>query len=109
MLPCLFLQAVIPPSNIGFQMGEATQIHSGGLLRATPHCVRGITGPSASHVSRATLAVFMQPQWDELMDLPPGVAPERVEVGAWTPGLDFGAFTERTVSRNYGVSSAVER
>jgi isopenicillin N synthase-like dioxygenase len=82
-------------------MGEATQIHSGGLLRATPHCVRGISGPSASGVSRATLAVFMQPQWDEPMDLPPGVVPEEVEVGAWTPGLDFGAFTERTISKNY--------
>lgn len=52
-------------------------------------------------MSRATLAVFMQPQWDEPMDLPPGVVPEEVEVGAWTPGLDFGAFTERTISKNY--------
>jgi isopenicillin N synthase-like dioxygenase len=97
----LLLQAIFPATNIGYQMGEATQIHSGGLLRATPHCVRGISGPSASRVSRATLAVFMQPQWDEPMDLPPGVVPEEVEVGAWTPGLDFGAFTERTISKNY--------
>ena len=37
------------------------QIHSGGLLRATPHHVRSPAVPGAG-VSRNTFAVFMQPR-----------------------------------------------
>ena len=37
------------------------QIHSGGLLRATPHHVRTPSVPAAG-VSRNTFAVFMQPR-----------------------------------------------
>lgn len=53
-------------------MGEATQIRSGGKLRATPHCVRGAMGSEAVGISRNTFAVFMQPHWDEKLDPPAG-------------------------------------
>jgi isopenicillin N synthase-like dioxygenase len=34
------VKALMPGANtLGFQMGEAQQIHSGGYLMATPHCV----------------------------------------------------------------------
>ena len=73
----------IPPTHLAFQIGETAQIHSGGYLqvqfslkwfhffvskyytlymKATPHAVRG----SSKHgISRQTFAVFMQPNWDE--------------------------------------------
>ena len=56
-----------PPGSLAFQIGETAQLHSGGVLRATPHCVRG---PAVSGVSRATLALFMQPGWGDSMAAP---------------------------------------
>ncbi len=53
----------IPPDCIAYQMGQAMQVHSGGLLQATPHCVRGpMSSAAAAGVSRNTFAVFMQPR-----------------------------------------------
>eukprot|EP00983_Pelagomonas_calceolata_P076138 1153289-Pelagomonas_calceolata.AAC.5 len=48
------------------------QVHSGGALRATPHCVRAAAGPAAAGVARNTFAVFMQPDVDAPMDAPEG-------------------------------------
>lgn len=44
------------------QVGESMQIHSGGLLQATPHFVRAASSPAAAGISRNTFAVFMQPR-----------------------------------------------
>ena len=52
------------------------QVHSGGWLQATPHAVRGCAVP---HVSRATFAVFMEPEWDYPMTAPEGVDPEHTQ------------------------------
>ena len=38
----------------------ATQVASGGLLRATPHCVRAAADAS---LARNTFVCFMQPRW----------------------------------------------
>lgn len=54
-------QAAIPPGHIGFQMGQAMAIQSGGLLHATPHYVRAARPSLCSGVSRNTFAVFLQP------------------------------------------------
>lgn len=104
------------------QVGEAMQVHSGGVLQATPHCVRAPNPPTTAllnatpnssttntnttttntntttntttttntatntntntttGLSRCTFAVFMQPKWDEPLDLPPGGA--AAEAGA---------------------------
>lgn len=109
------IQASYPADHLAFQIGEAAQIHSGGLLQATPHSVVGAVGPKAVGVSRNTLAVFMQPMWNERMDvptdlsedgakhgssrefLPPGLPPLDVR---WTNGIDFGTFTNQTIA-NY--------
>ncbi len=52
--------------HLGFQIGETSQILSGGVLKATPHAVRGPSSSSSSHgggvASRSTLAVFMEPE-----------------------------------------------
>ena len=85
---------------VAFQLGEAAQIHTAGLLRATPHCVRAAAGAAAAGVGRNTFAVFLQPNYDEAMDTPPGlVAPDGRAIGVpqWQPGCDFGEFALATV------------
>ncbi|CAM9472582.1 unnamed protein product, partial [Chrysoparadoxa australica] len=57
------------------QIGEAAQIHSGGVLRATAHAVKCARKES---MSRETFAVFMQPTQDEPLVLPQGVAIDEV-------------------------------
>lgn len=53
-----------------FQIGEAAQVLSGGALVATPHAV--IAGESNSQTSRDSFAVFVEPNWDEMLRPPPG-------------------------------------
>lgn len=57
----------IPPDCLAFQTGEALEIATGGKLRATPHCVRVGTKPSAQMISRETFALFMQPNTDQYL------------------------------------------
>jgi isopenicillin N synthase-like dioxygenase len=77
------------------------QIHSGGLLQATPHFVRSASSPAAAGVSRNTFAVFMQPRWDEPMEPPGGCSSSSIGVGQWKPGMTFGDFAEATIAHNY--------
>ena len=92
---------VIPPTHVAYQIGEATQVHSGGLLRATPHSVQAPRPELARGVTRNTFAVFMQPHWDCPMHMPDWAIAEQVAVGQWAPGLTFGEFSERTLAANY--------
>jgi isopenicillin N synthase-like dioxygenase len=66
---------VRPPKDcLGFQIGEASQILSGGVVHATPHMVKGYTSPvGAPKLSRETFAIFIQPNWDGLLAPPPKV------------------------------------
>ena len=106
------VKAVIPSDHLAFQMGETEQIHSGGILRATPHCVRAARGPKAVGVSRETLAVFMEPMWGEPMNIPKGTSEENAKYGSskkfmppgvpplesrWNPKMNFGEFTKKTI------------
>ncbi len=106
------IQAVIPADHLAFQMGETQQIHSGGILRATPHCVRAAQGPAARGISRETLAVFMEPMWDEEMRIPMSTTEENAKYGSskkfmppgvpplearWQPNMTFGEFTKKTI------------
>ena len=59
------LQVKLPPGCLAYQIGETSQIHTGGLLQATPHAVKGTSG-----ASRQTYAQFMQPEIDGLMTVP---------------------------------------
>jgi len=96
-----------------FQIGETAQVHSGGVVQATPHAVRGV---NRLGVSRETFAVFMEPGWDEPMDPPPGRRPEDAQTSLaaeslpqgvptlasrWQPGIDFGKFTDNSLSAYY--------
>eukprot|EP00029_Vermamoeba_vermiformis_P002528 TRINITY_DN12905_c0_g1_i1.p1 TRINITY_DN12905_c0_g1~~TRINITY_DN12905_c0_g1_i1.p1 ORF type:complete len:384 (+),score=113.56 TRINITY_DN12905_c0_g1_i1:40-1152(+) len=99
----------MPADHLAFQIGETAQVHSGGVLQATPHCVRAAATENAVGVSRETFAVFMEPQWDEPMNIPEGTSAEQVCHGSnaklfppgvpvlatrWKPEQDFGKFTE---------------
>eukprot|EP01032_Pedospumella_encystans_P027302 gene27302-30860_t len=70
------IHATIPVDSIAFQIGETAQVHSGGLLQATPHAVRG---SKMVNVSRETFAVFMEPMWMDPMAIPEGVDPQQAQ------------------------------
>jgi len=87
------VQAVIPGGHIAFQLGQVLSIQSGGLLRATPHCVRAAAaGPPG--ISRNTFAVFMQP--DVELELKP---PEGLEALGGLLCMDSGHWNEGGLSR----------
>ena len=78
------------------------QVHSGGLLQATPHYVRGPSAASASlGLSRNTFAVFLQPDLGEPMACPPGASDADVGVELWTRGMDFGLFAAAKLKKYY--------
>jgi 2OG-Fe(II) oxygenase superfamily len=73
------IKVSIAPNCLAFQTGEALECMSQGRLRATPHAVKAGTGLSVDvkellrrngfldgAVSRETMAVFMQPDIDEV-------------------------------------------
>jgi isopenicillin N synthase-like dioxygenase len=101
----------LPESSIGFQIGETSQIHTGGILQATPHAVRG---SRSKGITRESFAVFMEPEFDGRMDLPTGktvsdvqdaslVMPSSVRALAsrWTQGMTFGEFSNATFKAFY--------
>lgn len=60
---------VADDDHILFQVGEAAQVMSGGKLVATPHAV--VAG-TTDGVSRESFALFVEPNWDEPLQPPPG-------------------------------------
>ncbi|KAE8443167.1 hypothetical protein EG329_002265 [Mollisiaceae sp. DMI_Dod_QoI] len=64
----------IPLDCLAFQTGSALELMTGGVLKAVPHFVRG---PSVNRktgkVARNTLAVFTQPNLDEIVDVKTGL------------------------------------
>ena len=101
---------------IAFQIGETTQIHTGGILQATPHCVKGITKNFKTNhnldISRESFAVFMEPEYDGDMNLPSGKTIQDVQNedksklflpkgvrtlhSRFVPGMNFGEFSQAT-------------
>lgn len=63
---------------LAFQLGESTQIHSGGFLEATPHCVVRSEELAGKKIGRNTFALFLEPDPLEKMEVPQGVNPENV-------------------------------
>ena len=107
------VQVRIPEASLAFQLGETQMIHSGGVVQATPHCVKASPLP---HVSRQTFAVFMEPSPLDSMQLPPGVTvaellsakalailPKAVPrmQARYSPDDSFGVFSNRTFSAYY--------
>eukprot|EP00735_Rhodelphis_limneticus_P011344 TRINITY_DN442_c0_g1::TRINITY_DN442_c0_g1_i1::g.2519::m.2519 TRINITY_DN442_c0_g1::TRINITY_DN442_c0_g1_i1::g.2519 ORF type:complete len:374 (+),score=90.90,DIOX_N/PF14226.1/2.1e-06,DIOX_N/PF14226.1/9.3e+02,2OG-FeII_Oxy/PF03171.15/5.7e+03,2OG-FeII_Oxy/PF03171.15/0.00099 TRINITY_DN442_c0_g1_i1:67-1188(+) len=102
-----------PVDCLGFQIGETAQVHSGGILQATPHSVQMAQGEASVGVSRETFAVFMEPNWYVPMEPPKGTdfhnatknphLPKQVPnlETRWAPGDDFAAFTAKTLGMYY--------
>lgn len=67
-------KVTLPADCIGYQIGEASQIMSAGLLVATPHQVRSHKAAAGgAPISREAFALFIEPQWDASIG-PPGGA-----------------------------------
>jgi len=97
----------IPVTDCAFQIGESSQIVSGGLLQATPHAVLCSTGGA----TRESFAVFLEPEFGAPLDVPAGktiedcqgvVANPELKLpplkARWKPGQTFGDFHLATVS-----------
>lgn len=73
------LRVALPSDCLGFQIGEASQILSGGALVATPHQVRSHERKAGERpVCRETFALFIEPQWDAAIAPPKGVGYDAV-------------------------------
>jgi 2OG-Fe(II) oxygenase superfamily len=105
------VRVAIPSDHCAFQIGETSQIMSGGLLQATPHAVL----PPASNVSRESFALFLEPEFDDPLMIPPGFTVEDCQGGfaedcgtrslglrplkdRWKVGQTFGDFHLATVT-----------
>eukprot|EP01111_Echinosteliopsis_oligospora_P015999 TRINITY_DN6510_c0_g1_i1.p1 TRINITY_DN6510_c0_g1~~TRINITY_DN6510_c0_g1_i1.p1 ORF type:complete len:378 (-),score=86.83 TRINITY_DN6510_c0_g1_i1:16-1149(-) len=110
------VHVIVPSDHLAFQIGECASIHSGGLLQATPHCVRGCPSPADNQITRETLAVFMEPEWKEGMGIPDGSNVEDVLQASslkylpqgvpflknrWNDKMNFGEFSEATLQSYY--------
>lgn len=81
------VHVAIPRDCLAFQTGEALERMTDGMLRAVLHFVRGArVGAGAASVARNTLAVFLQPNLDEVVDR--------------KRGTSFGTFAREIVQRN---------
>ncbi|KAG6549880.1 hypothetical protein Mapa_008862 [Marchantia paleacea] len=100
--PGRVIKAVFDEDSLAYQIGETTELLSGGLFHATPHCVQT---PKRNHigVARNTLAVFMQPGWAEVLDIPEEMK-VKINPSMNHDGLTFGEYSEVTI-QNYLVHS----
>ncbi|GKZ00704.1 hypothetical protein MPSEU_001022400 [Mayamaea pseudoterrestris] len=62
------VKAVLPPNACAFQIGETSQIQSGGILQATPHAVKP---PRQAGITRESFALFMEPEFTHELSIPP--------------------------------------
>jgi len=92
------IKAVYNEDYLAFQIGETAQIHTGGDLAATPHCVRGTFEKG---VGRAQFAVFMEPKWDYKMNYPKNKTISDCEVNCLKDDMVFSDFTEERLKEYY--------
>lgn len=103
------VKAVYNADYLAFQMGETTEILSGGLFHATPHCVKA-PRQEILGVERNSFAVFMQPQWDEPLSVAQftGESSNKLEE-EYSNLSNFGDFSEfKLLKYNYDSSQTVE-
>ena len=96
----------IPKHMMGFQLGESTQIHTGGFLEATPHCVIRNAQLAGKRICRNSFPLFMEPNFPEVMKTPEGIDPENVYKtqykipqirDRWVNGMLFKDFHLKTI------------
>jgi isopenicillin N synthase-like dioxygenase len=101
-------QVKLPGDCMGIQIGECTQILSGGAVIATPHCVKG-----APNVARTSFACFIDTSPTYPLRAPsrkgssssenPAFSSSRVPplCKRWYDGMLFGDFLEKTFKMYY--------
>lgn len=100
------VKVAIPVNCCAFQIGESSQILSGGRLQATPHAVSGTAIPN---VTRESFALFLQPNQEFMLNLPTSASmedlgtPVRSDIepiqSRWRPGQTFGEFHWATIKK----------
>ncbi|XP_010249859.1 PREDICTED: uncharacterized protein LOC104592277 isoform X3 [Nelumbo nucifera] len=98
------VKVVFQEDEIAFQVGETTEILSGGRLCATPHCVQAPKGEQTYGVERSTFALFMQPDWDESLNFPKEVHLHQ-ELIPPNGVLTFGEYSEKLLDKYYHSKS----
>jgi hypothetical protein len=72
------LHVPIPYDCCAVQLGECTQIVTGGILVATPHCVRGCNSVSYPDVARISLPCFVDTYPGFPLTIPEGISRQQV-------------------------------
>lgn len=96
--------------DLAFQIGETLQIHSGGLLHATPHAVK-VMDDIPDNIARVTFALFMEPNMDVPLITPKESRVEEIVTSEiykvpklqqrFKPGMTFGQFNDATYNYYY--------
>lgn len=97
-------------NDIAFQVGESLQIHSGGLLQATPHAVK-VLDDIPGDIGRVTFALFMEPNKDHHLNIPTTADINNIKTAdiykvpklqnRFKEGMTFGDFCDATFSTFY--------
>ena len=104
------LHVQLPSDCLAVQMGECTQIVTGGTVRATPHCVGGARA-TQTNVARISLPCFVDTPPTFALTLPDGIDERNVLqsmdekvpplADRWNNGDTFGTFLQKTFSVYY--------
>jgi isopenicillin N synthase-like dioxygenase len=95
----------VEPDVLLFQMGEVTQILSGGMFECTPHCV--LNDGKLDDVSRTSFITFMQPKgyFEMTSTDPQGIYIEHEGMytlkGRWEKGINFNDYLQRCIKAIY--------
>lgn len=108
------VHVTIPPDCMAVQVGECTQVVTGGELVATPHCVRGCGAGTTNgrRIARISCPCFVDTHPTFPLKLPPGADREQMLAKGlsnkvpplgerWADGQTFGDFLGSTFRRYY--------
>lgn len=112
------LRVTIPFDCLAVQMGECTQIVTGGTVTATPHCVRGVDPSISDTVARVSLPCFVDSRPDFALSMPASCSRQSVLDKSCTlrvpplakrwkqDGMSFGEFLKETFEFYYEWTGA---
>ena len=107
--PSRTVKVDLPSDCMAIQIGECTQILTGGAVVATPHCVRGVC---SHNIARASLACFIDTPPTFPLSIPRDCAVESMLQESsttrvpplskrWIPNQTFGTFLQTTFQMYY--------
>jgi hypothetical protein len=79
------------------------------VWRCARHWVWCAPGRTDQADRRTSTTLGVVRRWDDPLEPPPGSpGPVDVGVGQWSPGMNFGEFSERTLDANYEPINGVQ-